>query len=101
MGVFTRRGPYAKQRRSQDRIRGLLFFETSRLGIRGYLKPVSMIKQGLELYMWYVRAPFLLSFFCRHWIAMTPGVYLPPLPPELRLASILVIRPRCVPDPPG
>ena len=36
VGVFIRRGPYAKQRRSLDRIRGLLFFETSRLGIRGY-----------------------------------------------------------------
>jgi len=32
---------------------------------------------------------------------MTPGVYLPPLPPESRLASILVVRPRCVPDLPG
>jgi hypothetical protein len=32
---------------------------------------------------------------------MTSGVYLPPVPPDLQLTSILVFRPRCVPDPPG
>ena len=99
MEVFICQGPYAKQRRSQDRIRGLLFLETSRLGIRGYLKPVSLIKQGLEVV--YVCTLFLLSFVCRRWIAMTPGVYLPSVPPESRLASILVVCLRCVPDPPG
>jgi hypothetical protein len=40
----------------------------------------------------YVCALFLLSFFCQRWIVMTPGVYLPPVPPESRLASTYSCR---------
>ena len=73
----------------------LLFFKTNSLGIKGYSKPFYLIKQGFELCM---HTP---SYCCKRWFAITPGVYLPPAPPESRLASIPVIHPRCVPDPPG